>query len=351
MIHSEHLLHAIGEVNDEAIRDARFGQPVRNRSTLRRIVTVALAAVLMLAMSITAVGYFSGAEWFEKYFSRYSENELTSGQRQFITNSTLDLGQSVTQNGYTITLDSVIMDTQRAVLRFIVTAPENVDMKTSEVLFRGWGLCTAAGGVESPITIRGGGETHAVYTEQYGQPNVLTVMLDTDLQGVDTLSADTEYLVRVEGIDIFSILDRSNVTHVEGIWEFRFSVDSLTEARELLTEPLEVTVGDSTVDWIHSESAYGSEGICRVMLHSVQIAPMGIRIGFTYLDGREFSYRFVPYVRIIMKDGSDEFTTMNRGEWNSESPNVTATYHIGEPIDLTEADYLEFADGTKLYIN
>ena len=60
---NEMLLLAIGEVDPALVLEARQ-MDGKGRRTVRRALTAALAAVLALAMAVTAYGYFSGADWF-----------------------------------------------------------------------------------------------------------------------------------------------------------------------------------------------------------------------------------------------------------------------------------------------
>ena len=102
------LLLAIGEVDPELVREAREMGAGRGR-TVRRALTAALAAVLALAMAVTAYGYFSGADWFKSWFADKAGG-LTASQEAYIEANAVEIGQSATVNGWTVTVRSAIAD-------------------------------------------------------------------------------------------------------------------------------------------------------------------------------------------------------------------------------------------------
>ncbi len=94
----------------------------------RRILfrTLAAAAILTaFAMSVLAVEQITGSgNWLDDYFSgREVTAQITENQLALLDQGVMEIGQSVTSGGYTVTLDSAITDGYRACLNFTVEAP------------------------------------------------------------------------------------------------------------------------------------------------------------------------------------------------------------------------------------
>ena len=80
------------------------------------------------------------------------------------------------------------------------------------------------------------------------------------------------------------------------------------------------------------------------------MTPLGLRIVFTFPDGETPDLSYSPSLRVVMKDGSIIYAMETGGQWGDQGPEVTSSYRLGQPADLNEVDYLEFADGTLFYI-
>jgi len=149
---TEMLLEAIGNINSEAIRDAKakylanqeeltnrvshfaHRQGINRRMSRRRLATVLIIVAILLTLTITALAYFGVGAWFKSFFAKRSGGELSSGQQQYIDETAVDIGQSVTVDGYTVTVNSAICDEQTLYLTINIEAPEGVkiDMDSDE---------------------------------------------------------------------------------------------------------------------------------------------------------------------------------------------------------------------------
>lgn len=102
----------------------------QNRILLRLISD---AVILLLMISISMPAYATGQEmstipWFQQYFSEknYPESEsiLTPKQKTLLDESIVRYDQSITQNGYTITLLSGISDGCQSFFNFKISSPD-----------------------------------------------------------------------------------------------------------------------------------------------------------------------------------------------------------------------------------
>ncbi|MEA4931995.1 MAG: DUF4179 domain-containing protein, partial [Lawsonibacter sp.] len=113
---SEKLLEAIGNINSEAIWDAKkdiWGRSnSKHRAGGRRLAVILIAAVLLLGLTVSAMAYFGVGEWFKSFFAELSGGELSPRQQQYIDENAVGIGQSVTVDGYTVTVNSAICDEQ-----------------------------------------------------------------------------------------------------------------------------------------------------------------------------------------------------------------------------------------------
>ena len=82
----------------------RKERDMRTSIHTKRIITLALAAALLLALGVTAWAVLDPGEWFKYYFSL--GGELTEGQQEYIDSAAVGIGQSASADGWTVTLES-----------------------------------------------------------------------------------------------------------------------------------------------------------------------------------------------------------------------------------------------------
>ena len=348
-MNAEDLLYAIGDVNDEALYDARFGTPVSKGFGLRRMAAIALAAVLLLTMGVTAVGYYSGADWFARYFSRFVEQGLTDGQKQFVDSHAVEIGESVTRNGYTLTLDSIVMDSQRLYVKLMVEAPGDVDLKTAHCSLLASYTCVIDG-AEYPLV--SGGTEDEKYTDRMGEPNVLTIMGEYFYYLPEEVIAYGESVscrLRVERMSFDSILHPEQQWDVEGPWEIDFVLQPNTAAVELLSEPVTVTVGDVECGWNNKDVGHSLYGkTWQTEVRSMQLSPLGLGMVNTRPEGYEENSLVLISIRGVLRDGSTVLLQEEFGSWRSGEECESRLFSVSAPLETEALLYLEFEDGTRV---
>lgn len=337
MTHSESLLWAIGEVNDQAILDARSPQPAGRRS-LRRVVTIALAAALMLAMSITAVGYYTGADWFETYFNW--GRPLTDEQGEYVTSAMVELDKTAEVGGWTVHLDKGMTDGVVALFNLTLTGPDGTALTDLEFFFDGFELRNP----ETTLSRLTGTKSFRRKDESTGE---FSLRIDNDPEYRSFSLADGEECVlTLWDLRLYTQhAGEEPVDVIEGTWEFRFAFPETTGALELVDEP--VTSKSGTV-----------------VFTDVRLSPLSLWVEYT-ADRQEAAngvadalidpYGYHPDHRnptVVMKDGTEYRAIGFGGGTTIGSTGLHSDLHYSfyTPLLLENADYLIFNDGTRIYI-
>lgn len=116
----EKLLLALNDMEEEDLMDALSEHPYSAKRFRPGVILAAALLVGTLALSAAAM---SENGWFQLFFSREKGQALTQGQVALIQTSTKTYGQSVTKDGYTVTLESVIADPENCYMNLRITGP------------------------------------------------------------------------------------------------------------------------------------------------------------------------------------------------------------------------------------
>ena len=243
------LFCGLNHVSDKFIEEAESIQPVTSR---RRIGSLFLVAALI---SILGVAAFAATlptgsnNWFFSFFGQESileaESELTDNQSAVLHAALVDINQSVTRQGYTITLESGLCDGYRALIKCSVEAPEGTSLNG-----RNYAL-----GYDSHIQFSGGEPGNysassyecSLLEDANLEDHRITLLLDIVVQpsaGSDFSLADGSSW----GFSFRSIEELTDSgqevqwnTLCEDLWEFEVAFDDLllvTDSVEMLTEPV-----------------------------------------------------------------------------------------------------------------
>lgn len=100
----------------------------RKSAGLRRATVLAAAVIALMAMAVTALAAEDIAGWFQSYFSRNGETELTQQQAEYLAENEQVIGQSKTIDGWTVELRSAIHDDTTGYIILGITAPVENDL-------------------------------------------------------------------------------------------------------------------------------------------------------------------------------------------------------------------------------
>lgn len=318
---------------------------------MRPAVLVAVIA-LIAAMTVTAFAAEEISGWFRQYFSRNSDNGLTSGQIEYLEENEQIIDESQSHNGYDLKLKSVLSDGYTVYATVGLTAPEDV---TFEELKKLWGssidfydenkkpcsswmmdVCDDKDGLEntvdlvfevtpaewnsgSVLTIRVNALERMFYDAEYEQE-----LLDTKYAGQDNIMLTDEEAARVH----------QKILMAEGPWEFTVDLSTVeTQILELITEPV-------TVQTSYGFKEDGTDLYEEVAVTSLILSPLSA----TIQTDADYAPDFTTggrKVYVVMTDGSSIELIPN---WGGDGKQY---FNVKSPIILEDVDHVLLADGTK----
>ena len=330
----------------------RKEQDMKMTKTAKRMMTLALAAALVLALGVTAYAALDGAEWFKSWFADQTQNELTEGQKAYVDQAAAGVGQSVTADGWTVTLESAMTDGQYCYMKLDIQAPEGTDADMDPFL-DGSLVSTDPDAPENLFV--GGGLTQPVDDGNGGYGLMLEKSVPTELreQEVDwsyplVLTLDRLTDERGEPTELLS----------EGPWVFQFTVTPPErEEMELVTEPFtvkgridtyyyhgvpmdQVELEPGTMVDPHTGLTVETEEV-DVTVTSLKLSPMGAV--FTYEYQSDELPAVDPWELEITFAGSTAEIAGISNHWpDGEEGVCTAFIEFAAPIDLDEVTAVTF---------
>ena len=251
----ETLLDIIGETPEEFVLDA--GKVLEEGPRVRRFPSggkrrfrALLIAALIALLGVAAVASGMPAvreDWFGSFFGDGGEEapELTDHQNQILHAGLVEIGQSVTCNGYTITLESGLCDGYRALIKCRVDAPEGVVLDGRNYALDYTSHIRFSSG--EPGNYSASSYTGYLLEDEDPGDNSVTQLLDIIVQpgqNSDFSLADGS----VWGFTFSGILELTGYdeeaqwnTLCEGTWDFQMAFEEellVTSSLELLEKPV-----------------------------------------------------------------------------------------------------------------
>ncbi len=288
------LSKAFGDIEEcfiaEAYRqpDTEAGAGVsegRSRIRTKRILTIAVAAALYIALGAAVCAAFNGS-WLSTYFASRQKAALSPRQQEYLDSGSVEISQSQTVDGYTVTVESAICDRTELCLVLRIEGPEgmkiDLDQKKGEgslwfhsIKYASLGTYERTGGFFSYSTHGyhlpdGDGLDNTarlvLMTQRYLSPDSNQVFTDGEL-----------WRLRLKGLYTMT----GEITHseiwtdlVDGEWEFVFPLTEQSEELEMITSP------------VASKALYGGEGkekqSAEVIVTSFKLRPLGASCEFRH---------------------------------------------------------------------
>ena len=327
------LFIALGNISpkyyDEAENDTIASS--QGHKFLRR--PLLIAAVIAALLLLVGCGYvvLSETQWLQSFFSHQKGQPLSQGQSAYIEENTQVIGQSVTVNGYSVTVESAIAEERVACIRLRLEGSGITDIYSGS--FRPRPLEDGRG-YESLFFEKG----HTSAEESpYGlgrwifspDRNGISILIQLD-QSADpnapSFEAGVPYVLHLTDLYVNGFGQSERIL-TEGVWDFEIVFDHLsTDSAELINSPITVT----------------HENIS-LRVTSLSLRTMGIDVRFDpgaydYLGRNCFEDSWV-----VLKDG-----TRVSAYPQFYNPSGSAGLSLDCPIDLAEVDYVELRDGTQL---
>ena len=323
------LLIGLSCIDPKYIEESEKDTPARHVIAWKPMLIAAVIAALLLA----GCGYvvLSEAQWLQSFFSRQKGQPLSQGQSAYIEQNTQVIGQSVTVNGYTVTVESAIAEERVACIRLRLEGPGLADIYSGD--FRPRPLADGRG--YEPLFFEKG---HTSAEESpYGlgrwifspDGNAISILIQLDQSAnpdAPSFEAGVPYVLHLTDLYVNGFGQTERIL-TEGTWDFEIVFDHLnTDSAELISLPITIT----------------HENIS-LRVTSLKLRTMGIYVRFApgaydYLGRDCFEGSWV-----VLKDGTR--VSVYPQFYNPEG---SAGLSLDCPIDLEEVDYVEFRDGTRL---
>lgn len=285
----------------------------------KKMKPLVISAVICLiaAMTVTAFAAENIVGWFRQYFEKQTNVPLSAEQISFIETNAVDLGQSQTIGGYTVTLESFLTDGNSTYIKIKAYAPEGKSL--THWIFENVTVRRESGeeidGVSwswMPLEDEGDG-TYLLTLDGYVLDD------DPEAQGENAVVLELGY-------------------HDETSWRFEL-IGPVSAGIELITEPI---VGDMMIDPRTNEAI-------AVKVTSAQLRALTLRCECELveaIDSVDYQFRGA---EAVMKDGTT--VTLIPGAWGNDITDNTkkwVEFDMTVPLVLEEVDHIRIADGTKI---
>lgn len=320
---------ASGETH-RRILNMEYEESRRIAFSFRKVVAILVMTVLLMTLSVTAVAAVTGADWFENFFAEWNGHELSESQNTYIEKNTVDYSQSVTNNGYTVTVEYALSDGSALYMNVKLTAPEGVVLNADDYgfVYQKKSQFYPVDGSNSPRS----GSWHMVNEDP--TDNVVYFPMKWQGSGLDIGSKWV-----LELTDLFEAYVREDGFYddtviAEGIWRFEITIEGTGDQEiEMMQSPLPYTAKVYNTETEYQE--------VDVTITSFVLRPLSAEIK---INNYKDTYRLAGFAEltVVMKDGSTVEMTI-RGGGNGEN-----SYTMKAPVILSEVDHVLLPDGSKL---
>lgn len=327
----------IEESEEEMVINDRADQGNAHTRVFRRPFLVAAIIALMLFLMGCAYHVFSETDWFKSFFSNRTEMPLSENQELYIDENTKEVGQSVTVDGYTLTIVSAIADSRNAYIKLILQGPPDTALDADAYWYKNRPTTEGDGWeknfykIDEPDAIYGTGTWQMV---DDGDPNdnSVTIMyainqtVNSDLNFFEPNKAYRLHITDLEGY--YSEENRSVVLAKDGVWDFDIVFDSINDdSIELISTPVLLTYNDISAT-----------------ITSFELQTMSAKAIFSGNDNEKSIICFTDS-SVVLKDGTRIGISPR-----TFGPTGEASFVLDAPIVLSEVDYVEFRDGTQIFM-
>lgn len=333
----------------QRIRELTMKKIEKNRPHRRWGMRLLLAAALTVLLTVSvfaAENIMTYDNWFRDYFSgKEVVADISENQLALLDSGLTQINQSVTSNGYTVTLETAITDGYIAYFTFQVDAPEGVVLDSRRYLFEEIPLDVFGENLDDGKITAWGGFWRTLDDDNKTDNSVrlLLVMETNDPAGMaEPLTNKKEKTIVVNTLMAIEDPEDPWETQAEGEWSFTFTLpdtDPLTQQVEMLNSPVRCTgrrqSGQHDFDVAVQITSFRLRALTATLI--IQEPLTGFWEGII-LDP----------IYVVMKDGSRV-----RAKYSSDTFQDGVCVQIVEfdvPISFTDVEYIEFPGGDKAYM-
>lgn len=367
-MNSNDILDMVGDAKSAYVWDAQQIRNesisvTRNRFSRQRVCVLAavIATMLLLVGCTVAYAYTSGL--LAQFFTKQSDGPLSSDQFTYLEENEQIIGESQTQDGWTVQLKSVINDGRTAYIILGITSPRDMDLEspgtTNYYLTDEFADLVSNNSQIEILSEESGWEL-----DDDGLPNTLDYVIRFEpmaedgasdpyapdvewnicIENIVSQSMDTEYYQQLlygkyRGQDDIKLTDEEidriyqEKVIAEGVWNFRFTFEGSNNGLDLVSVPITVK-GYATRN--------GNKEYKDVVITDFSL----------YTFSAEICHEADALVRFANSANEDAIVVMHDGTQielhHRRSTRDKTVLESDIPIVLSEVDYIRMPDGTIL---
>lgn len=327
-------------------RDEYKRKNYKRDMAVKYLVKTVSAVGLMVCICITlSFGYVLAAglgiiDDFVGVFEANRETHLSPKQEAYIEEVYADIGESISCNGVTVTVNSAITDGKVAYIYMDVEAPENIDLESLDGHGLGFSRTMKS---ESPNSgdIMLSSSTTYVEDDNDGKKNTVSLLIESSIMtiaGSDYSFADGyERTLNLSNLHAYKEeYPYSEYTITEGEWCFKFK---FTEAAHNAQDMVEMIRNPVTG---YGERLEGEK--VAVKINSVKLKALGVQMYYSFMPGEVPEAVDVGPIKAVMKDGSEIAGRPKSGVVGS------CSYIFESPIVFEDLDYILINGETRIYM-
>ena len=310
----------------------------QHRTVFRKPLFMAAIITLMVFLMGCAYHVISESDWFKAFFSDRMDMSLSMDQAQYVDDNTKEIGQSVTVDGYTLTVESAIADSRNAYIKLILQGPPDTALDADIYWYKNRPTTDADGWdknfykVDEPDAIYGAGTWHMV-DDGNPEDNSVTIMYalsQTINDELNSFEPGVTYRLHITDLEgYYGEENHSELLAEDGVWDFDIVFDSINDDTvELIAAPVSATYNDFSIT-----------------ITSFELQTMSAKAVYSGSDNEKGIVCFVDST-VVLKDGTRIGINPRRF-----GPTGEATFTLDAPIILNDVDYVELRDGTKISLS
>lgn len=331
-------------------RDAHEAK-VRHREKVFRRVTTTLStiAIIICCVMTIGVGYVFAAglgiiDDFLGFFENQSGTQLSENQATYIGEHMADIGESVTADGFTVTVKGALTDGTTAYILVDLVGPEGIDLET---ISPGFDLTMKGLCYEDQHGIGSVGATFWHLEDNDGKSNTVSMNIEYNVYAMlgsnFTLADGRKRTMHLA--DIWYVEDEYpySMCHVaEGPWVFNFAFTAVNDEEvELLTAPI-----------TGSYSQISGKQVDAV-IHSVLMKGLSATVYYTISPDEVQEAGDFGVLRFVMKDGTEicaypskagQTAQIEDGDLVPNTSSHYCTYVFEEPINYEDVEMLHIGE-------
>ena len=238
------LVDAIGEIRDDFVQDAEASRrTIRLRKIRRRLLTAALAAVLLIGTASAEISAGTVSNLLAPLYG--------GAQTEIVDSIGIPVNASTTVEGYTLTADAVIGDRYNIAIVYTMTRDDGEPMPKGAML------------AEQSNSVQRGSGGGSISYKRSEDGMKLQIVEEWTSSDFPLLRRNAKVVFK--NLEVYDKESRERSVLVEGAWELNFTVRYKDATVKVPVDDLHVT---------------GAEGY-EYQIHEVFLSPLGIHMELT----------------------------------------------------------------------